>query len=232
MRELPSGLFACNLDVQGTLDAVGTTGSPITFTSLNDNSIGGTTGSGSPAAGDWGGIYVDGSGNIDFEHANVDYASFTYGRDNNGQASSQSTTGMPGSSSVSYSYNPLSELSAAGSSSYSYDSAQNLVTAPNGDNQKFNADTQVCWQGSGTSSTCTPPSGAMSYAYSDQGNRTSMTPSGGSATTYGWNQLNQLTGFTPTSGSATSYAYDNQGLLTESRRESWRLNLFQNGQTF
>ncbi|HMJ72856.1 MAG TPA: hypothetical protein VK471_05755, partial [Solirubrobacterales bacterium] len=44
------------LSVRGTLNAIGTAAAPITFTSINDNSIGGTTGSGSPHAGDWRGI--------------------------------------------------------------------------------------------------------------------------------------------------------------------------------
>lgn len=62
-----------SISVEGTLDAVGTTTSPITFTSVNDNSVGGTTGSGSPADGDWAGISVDG-GSIDLERSRVDYA--------------------------------------------------------------------------------------------------------------------------------------------------------------
>ncbi len=60
--------------VEGTLDAVGTSADPITFTSINDNSVGGDTGSGSPLAGDWVGIDVDGSGTVDLEHATVNYA--------------------------------------------------------------------------------------------------------------------------------------------------------------
>lgn len=53
--------------------ARGTSGSPITFTSINDNSVGGSTGSGSPAASDWAGIQATGSGSIDLEHANISY---------------------------------------------------------------------------------------------------------------------------------------------------------------
>jgi hypothetical protein len=61
------------LTVAGVLDAVGSSSSPVTFTSFNDNSVGGATGSGSPKAGDWPGIIVWGS--ADIENAAVRYAS-------------------------------------------------------------------------------------------------------------------------------------------------------------
>ncbi len=65
----------CALSVHGTLNAIGTAAQPITFTSINDNSIGGTTGSGSPHAGDWRGIATLGEhGSIDLEHASLSYA--------------------------------------------------------------------------------------------------------------------------------------------------------------
>lgn len=71
------------LNVIGTLDAVGTSAARITFTSVNDNSIGGATGSGSPQAGDWAGISVgttwvylaadNPASVLDLEYATVDY---------------------------------------------------------------------------------------------------------------------------------------------------------------
>ena len=63
-----------SVTVEGTLDAVGTAQNPITFTSFNDNTVGGTTGSGSPARGDWSGIAVQGtSASADIEHADIEY---------------------------------------------------------------------------------------------------------------------------------------------------------------
>ncbi len=54
------------IDVNGgSLTGEGTEAEPITFTSINDNSVGEPVGSGFPAPGDWKAIYIDrnGSGN-------------------------------------------------------------------------------------------------------------------------------------------------------------------------
>ena len=68
-----SGCTNCNgITVKGTLDAVGTTSNPITFTSINDNSVGGDTGSGTPGPGNWRGI--SGTGTLDLSYVVAEYA--------------------------------------------------------------------------------------------------------------------------------------------------------------
>jgi hypothetical protein len=66
------------LSVEGTLDVAGTGSAPVVFTSVNDNSVGGVTGSGSPATGDWSGIWVD-NGSVDIEHASIAFAMYGVG---------------------------------------------------------------------------------------------------------------------------------------------------------
>ena len=138
----------------------------------------------------------------------------SYTRDNANLITAESDTGLPTAPS-SFSYNSLHEVTAASSSSFTYNSAQDLTTGPSGKTQGFNADNEVCWAGT-TSSSCgagSPPSGTTSYTYSNEGNRTALTPHSGTSYTYGYDQANNLTGVTPSSGSATTYAYDGNGLL-------------------
>ncbi|MBX7133208.1 MAG: right-handed parallel beta-helix repeat-containing protein [Fimbriimonadaceae bacterium] len=63
------------IDLQGTLRAIGAEGSPVTFTSTNDNSVGGTTGTGTPQVYDWLGIQPYGSGLVELEHCVLRYGS-------------------------------------------------------------------------------------------------------------------------------------------------------------
>ena len=72
------GGYDAAISVQGTLEALGTAAKPVTFTSTTDNSVGGTTGGGSPAAGEWLGIEAVPSSQenptIKLEHTTVSYA--------------------------------------------------------------------------------------------------------------------------------------------------------------
>jgi len=59
-----------DIQIEGVGDGVilsGTVANPITFTSINDNTVGGATGTGNPAPGDWSGIGAAGAGNLDLE---------------------------------------------------------------------------------------------------------------------------------------------------------------------
>ncbi len=60
--------------VDGTLTSHGTSGSPVTLTSINDNSLGGETGLLPPEPGNWGGIEVRTGGSVTLEGATIDYA--------------------------------------------------------------------------------------------------------------------------------------------------------------
>jgi hypothetical protein len=60
---------------EGDLTAEGVAGAPVSFTSANDNSVGGTTGSGSPAPGDWSGIEAQSGSTVSLTGASLRYAS-------------------------------------------------------------------------------------------------------------------------------------------------------------
>ncbi len=66
--------YECSISVEGTLDAIGTASEPVTFTSINDDSVGGTTGSGEPEAGDWAGIYFADVENVELNRLDIRYA--------------------------------------------------------------------------------------------------------------------------------------------------------------
>jgi RHS repeat-associated protein len=120
---------------------------------------------------------------------------FSYSLNSDGLITSETDTGTPDAGTTNYSYNGLNELTAAGSSSYTYSTAKDLTTGPGGATQAFNADDELCWSATSSGSSCSSP------------------PSG--ATTYAWNQNDELTGYTPASGSSISYTYDGNGLLED-----------------
>jgi RHS repeat-associated protein len=137
--------------------------------------------------------------------------SFSYTRDDYGNITAETDTGTPGAGTTDYSYNSLHQVTAAGSSSYGYDLANDLTTGPGAATQAFNSDDELCWSGTGSAACGSPPGGTTTYSYSTNGNRTARTPASGSATSYSWDQAEQLTGVT-TGASSTTYVYDGNGL--------------------
>jgi RHS repeat-associated protein len=149
--------------------------------------------------------------------------SATYGRDNYGQITSDSS--VP-STVRSDRYTQLNQLCFAGSSNssacsspptgaqiYSYDAAGN-VTTDNGTTQSFNAADRICWTLTGNSSNgCgSAPRGATKYSYNAQGDRITVTPSTGSVTNLGYDQANRLKSWGQGSTTTATYAYNGDGL--------------------
>ena len=64
------------IDVLGVLNAQGNSGSKIYFTSVNDHTVGGATGTGTPARGDWGRVFFNGNFT---GSGTLDYCVFRYG---------------------------------------------------------------------------------------------------------------------------------------------------------
>ena len=60
--------------VDGSLVADGTSNEEITVTSINDNTVGGVTGSGDPQPDDWTGIFLNSSGSLNLQYVTLDYA--------------------------------------------------------------------------------------------------------------------------------------------------------------
>ena len=85
------GESGSGLQVDGSLVVNGTAASPVTFTSIDDNSVGGSTGSGSPSPGDWGRIDVTPTGAINLAFTHVSYASTALNSDTDGDVTVSSS---------------------------------------------------------------------------------------------------------------------------------------------
>jgi RHS repeat-associated protein len=103
-----------------------------------------------------------------------------------------------------YGYNSLDQLISNNSNTMGYDNAGNLTTLDNGTTLTYDNASQL--------QTASPSTGvAVSYGYNPQGDRTSITPAGGTATTLGYDQDDRLTSYTSPTVSA-SYTYNGDGL--------------------
>ena len=163
--------------------------------------------------------------------------SATYGRDGNGQVSSDTSDAAAIGS---YAYTSLNQVCYAGSSStancvspapsYVYDHADNATTLSVGTSgsfaaqtQAFNKADQLCWTLVGTSTNAcgSAPSGATTFTYDSRGNRTQVTPgNAGPSACYTYDRANRITGVVSGSGTACAtnqtavagYVYDGTGL--------------------
>jgi YD repeat-containing protein len=101
-----------------------------------------------------------------------------------------------------YTYNPLMQLTADGTTTDGYDHAGDPTTLGSA-TQTFDAASELATSAtSGTTAT---------YGYNPRGDRTTAT-TGSSTTSYGYNQAGELTSYTPPAGTATSYTYNGDGL--------------------
>jgi RHS repeat-associated protein len=140
----------------------------------------------------------------------------SYTRDNAGQVSAQTIS----STKDTYGYTADEQLKSDSSGSavtaYGEDAAGNPTTVGSA-SQAYDAAGQPCWtlpSGTVSSPSCaTVPSGATTYAYNTEGQRTAATPSSGTASADGYNQAGDLTSYSGPGGSAT-YAYNGDGYLT------------------
>ncbi|MER7952101.1 RHS repeat-associated core domain-containing protein [Streptomyces sp. NPDC096079] len=144
-------------------------------------------------------------------------ASLTYTRDPAGQLSGETSTGVPGGAQT-FGYTPRDQLEAATAGSvttgFGYDAAGN-PTKVGTTHQVFDAAGQLCWSTTGTAPVdpvCgTPASGATTYTFDPQGNRTKATTGAGAVSSYTYDQAGRLTK-AEVGGTTSTYAYDGNGL--------------------
>lgn len=154
----------------------------------------------------------------------------TYGRDNNGQLTTDSSQPTNVNS---YGYTALNQVCYAGSTNtaactsppaqsqpFTYDAADNLVQDGT-TTQAFNAGDELCWTApSPSTNACnSTPTGGTTYSYNTQGDRTATVPSTGAATCDLYDQANRLTTIETGTGSSCtspttvgSYTYNANGL--------------------
>jgi RHS repeat-associated protein len=131
-------------------------------------------------------------------------ASLAYTRDDDGQVKGITSKGLPGEEKPAYEYDADNRLKKGGTTAYEYDSANNPTKIGTGSYVYDKA-----------SELETGPS--VKYTYNQVGQRTTTTPTTGSATTYGYDQAGRMiTVERPKEGEIPaikdSYTYDGSGL--------------------
>jgi RHS repeat-associated protein len=127
-------------------------------------------------------------------------ASLLYTRDNDGQVKGATTKGLPGEEKPVYEYDPNNRLTKGAGLAYEYDAASNPTKSGSSSNTFDSADELKTGSG-------------VTYGYDERGERTKRTPTSGAATTYGYDQAGNLISVTrPKEGKVAeikdTYAYD------------------------
>lgn len=104
-----------------------------------------------------------------------------------------------------YGYDARGRLTTDGTTTHTYDPNSNLTNIA-GTTQNYNAADQI--------TTATRGSSSVSYGYDVNGNRTTVTPHGTTATDLTYNQADLLVEFDNHATAAISYQYDGDGLRT------------------
>jgi RHS repeat-associated protein len=130
-------------------------------------------------------------------------ASVAYGRENDGQVKTTTTTGLPGVETTVYTYDADNRVVKAGSTGYTYDAANNPTKIGEGIFSYSQADELE--------------SGEGKFHYNEVGQRIETHPGGIPITTYGYDQAGNLTSIAraaegKTTGIEDAYAYDGNGL--------------------
>jgi RHS repeat-associated protein len=162
---------------------------------------------------------------ISYTQGSTTLGTVSYSRLHGGELSGQTQTGLPGDSTDTYGYSSIDQLcwtnptsitsnasntsacssSPSGSSTFGYDTADNLTKLATGPSLGYDKANQLCWSspsgasGSGEGATCaasTPPTDATTYGYDDSGNRTSGTPASGPGSTFSYDGANRMTSAT------------------------------------
>jgi RHS repeat-associated protein len=125
---------------------------------------------------------------IDYRHGSSTLASVDYTRYPTGQVETSTENSLPEpayGTTENYQNDGANNLTKLNSETgYDYDTADELTTSP-----------------------------TATYSYDTLGERTSMTPTSGSATDYGYDQAGNLDQVAPPTGSSSNYSYNGDGLL-------------------
>lgn len=148
---------------------------------------------------------------IQFDQGSSEIAAISYTRDPLGQVSTESQTGLPGSTTAAYTYTPLNQLATAGDATFAYDQADNPTTLDSNAGYTYDQANELTSSPASADPNQSSPV-ATSYGYDQLGERTSATQAGGSPTDYTYDQAGRLTNVSQTA----SYTYDGNGLRATS----------------